>query len=195
MTRIGPKGGVITSTGMTWRNAACSTSKVAIVSDTGDSNRSSLTAAHEISHALGSAHDGKEASKGCPEKDRHLMNPYHEVRKETYSDCSRKSINKFLKNAKALCLFGDVDISQPELGTRLENNLQLKHLRSEACQNLMSDGQSILRIETEAPCQFSCTVRYNETNTGKLADYLLDKDDTPCNNKNPFQKCKKGKCQ
>ncbi|XP_075531426.1 uncharacterized protein LOC142564339 [Dermacentor variabilis] len=63
MTRPGPKKKPASAKGMTWRNATCGRAKVAIVSDSGDSYRSSLTTAHEISHALGSAHDGQEASK------------------------------------------------------------------------------------------------------------------------------------
>ncbi|XP_072141228.1 venom metalloproteinase antarease-like TpachMP_B [Dermacentor andersoni] len=186
MTRPGPKKKPVSTKGMTWRNATCGKTKVAIVSDSGDMYRSSLSTAHEISHALGSAHDGQEASSGCPESGRHLMNPYFEERGETYSSCSKASINAFLNTPQAICLFGEADIKQPQFGTRLENNPQLWNLRSEACQKHMSDGQSISRIETKRPCYFLCSVSYNETKSVGVGYYLHDRDHTPCNNENPF---------
>nr|XP_054917060.1 venom metalloproteinase antarease-like TpachMP_B [Dermacentor andersoni] len=118
-----------------------------MVSDSGDSYRAALTAAHEIAHALGSPHDGAETSKGCPESGRHLMNPYHLEKTETYSPCSLIAMNKFLNMPQAICLFGEVDINQPELGTRLENNPQLRHLRNKACGKRMSKGQVISHIQ------------------------------------------------
>ncbi|XP_075529931.1 venom metalloproteinase antarease-like TfasMP_A [Dermacentor variabilis] len=118
-----------------------------MVSDSGDSYRAALTAAHEIAHALGSAHDGEGASKGCPASERHLMNPYNTERTATYSRCSLRAINKFLKKPQAICLFGHVDFNFPELTTRLENNPQLRYQRIQACEKRMSKGQEISSIE------------------------------------------------
>ncbi|XP_075529933.1 venom metalloproteinase antarease-like TfasMP_A [Dermacentor variabilis] len=133
--------------GMTWRKAACGVKKVAIASDTGDFFRTSLSAAHEISHALGSPHDEEETSKGCPESDRHLMNPYRELREGTYSLCSLKAINTFLKTPQAICLFGEVNIKLFQCSTSLENNPQLRYQRMEECGKRMREEQVISRIE------------------------------------------------
>ncbi|XP_075529932.1 uncharacterized protein LOC142563264 [Dermacentor variabilis] len=173
--------------GITSRGAACGPSRAAMVSDSGDPYKAALTAAHEISHALGSPHDGAETSLGCPESDRHLMNPYHQEKRETYSRCSLSAINKFLHKPQAICLFGEVDITKPELGTKLENNPQLRHQRERACEKRISKGQVISHIEGTTPCKFHCSVNNDETKSVEDVFLMTDEDNTPCNNVNSFQ--------
>ncbi|XP_037525763.2 metalloprotease mig-17-like [Rhipicephalus sanguineus] len=83
--------------GMTTRGQVCGPGKAAIISAREDGFNVSLTAAHEISHALGAYHDGAGSSKSCPPTDNYLMHPHAGGVGPTYSSCALQSINIFLK--------------------------------------------------------------------------------------------------
>ncbi|KAL3204014.1 hypothetical protein MRX96_041427 [Rhipicephalus microplus] len=91
--------------GTTTTKQVCGRGKAAIISDRGTGVNISLTAAHEISHALGANHDGEGSSQSCPPIENRLMFPHAGGIGPNYSPCSLQEINIFLNSPKATCLF------------------------------------------------------------------------------------------
>ncbi|XP_054921085.1 uncharacterized protein [Dermacentor andersoni] len=144
---------------------------------------------------LGAAHDGEGASANCPATDRHLMTPFHQLRKPTFSLCSLASINAFLKTPEAICLFGQANTGKSRVRPVLDENPQLLQQRREACQSCLSECQHIESIKTKRPCYFRCTISNRNKKGAPIEYYRYDQDGTPCSIDDPFKKCKNGKCQ
>ncbi|XP_037525762.1 zinc metalloproteinase/disintegrin isoform X2 [Rhipicephalus sanguineus] len=165
----------------------CGSMTGALVSDIGDVDRTALTITHELSHALGAHHDGEGTARSCPNSERHIMNPSTKGIGSTFSFCSKKAINAFLKTGQAKCLF----VIEP---CRPAVDPEVKKRRKRKCDELKRDGEYTYARQGGRFCVYSCLFVNSTTHAATRESWLREEDGTPCNASNPAQKCKDGIC-
>ncbi|KAL3204015.1 hypothetical protein MRX96_041428 [Rhipicephalus microplus] len=180
-----PKQGV---EGIKWGRGVCGSFTGALVSDTGDTNRTVLTFTHELSHALGANHDGEKTAKSCTDVGRSIMNRNFRGIGTSYSFCSMKDINTFLKKDQAKCVFDELPRApavDPEVQKR----------RKKECDKLKEENEYYYVRQGGNFCKYSCLFVNSTTDAATREIWLKEKNGTLCNPSNPKQKCKDGVCK
>ncbi|XP_037525419.2 venom metalloproteinase antarease TserMP_A [Rhipicephalus sanguineus] len=96
---------------------ACTSYRAAVITEQPMTLTGVLTVAHEVTHLLGSAHDGQAApsylkrspgAQSCPNDAKHIMSTYRESNiVATFSQCSLAQVMAFLRESWAQCLLTD----------------------------------------------------------------------------------------
>ncbi|KAL3206318.1 hypothetical protein MRX96_010807 [Rhipicephalus microplus] len=166
----------------------CGSMTAALVSDSGDGYKTVLTTVHELSHALGAQHDGEATTRLCPNTERHIMSPSIHGIGPTFSFCSLRDINAFLKSARAECLF-----DKPSSGRVVDPAVEKR--RKEMCDKI-KQGEEVYYVREwyNNNCKFSCLFVNSATNTATRETWVNEENGTICNKFDTSQKCKDGYC-
>ncbi|XP_075727939.1 coagulation factor X-activating enzyme heavy chain isoform X2 [Rhipicephalus microplus] len=152
----------------------CGSMTAALVSDSGDEDKTFLTMVHELAHALGAQHDGEATTRSCPNTERHIMNPSIHGIGSTFSFCSLRDINNFLKSAQAGCLF-----DKPSSGRVVDPVVEKR--RKEKCEEMKREEEAYYVREWYNNCKFSCLFVNSETNTATRETWVNEENGTICN--------------
>ncbi|XP_075727935.1 zinc metalloproteinase-disintegrin-like batroxstatin-3 isoform X2 [Rhipicephalus microplus] len=174
--------------GIKWGRGVCGSMTGALVSDTGDTNRTVLTFTHELSHALGANHDGEKTAKSCKDVGRSIMNRNFRGIGTSYSFCSMKDINAFLKRDQAKCMFEEpprAPVVDPEVEKR----------RKRECDKSKAENEYYYIRQGGNFCKYSCLFVNSTSGAATREIWVTEKDGTPCNASNPKQECKDGVCE
>ncbi|XP_045112507.1 A disintegrin and metalloproteinase with thrombospondin motifs adt-2-like [Portunus trituberculatus] len=93
--------------GMCTRSSSCTVNE-------GRHFESVYVMAHEIGHNLGMRHDGLQAGNNC-DPGRYIMSPTLGSGKITWSSCSRRYLDAFLRSSQASCLMDAAEADGPHL--------------------------------------------------------------------------------
>ncbi|XP_049511638.1 A disintegrin and metalloproteinase with thrombospondin motifs 17-like [Dermacentor silvarum] len=181
------------SLGITTRKAACTEKNVVLVSDNGRPRSGPFTAAHELGHALGSPHDGKESSTKCSGHSGYLMTPsVNKQKKPVYSDCSKAAIKEFLRTKAAQCLFRRrcPDSANKERATAIDPEVKM---RNKQCLSKLDKNEHFLNATVIRPCALRCYVTLLDTNEVSLFRRVAP-DGMKCNTNGECKVCKQGEC-
>ncbi|XP_075727961.1 zinc metalloproteinase/disintegrin-like [Rhipicephalus microplus] len=173
--------------GIKWGEGACGSMTAALVSDTGDALRTALTITHELSHALGAFHDGELTAKSCENSGKTVMSPSVSSIGTTYSLCSIKDINKFLKSFQATCLF-----DKPSRGPSVDPDVERR--RNGKCDKLKEQGEYYYVRQGSNFCKYSCLFVNSVTKAATREEWLKEENGTSCNAFDLTQKCADGYC-
>ncbi|XP_075727941.1 uncharacterized protein LOC119165827 isoform X4 [Rhipicephalus microplus] len=123
---------------------------------------------------LGAQHDGEATTRSCPNTERHIMNPSIHGIGSTFSFCSLRDINNFLKSAQAGCLF-----DKPSSGRVVDPVVEKR--RKEKCEEMKREEEAYYVREWYNNCKFSCLFVNSETNTATRETWVNEENGTICN--------------
>ncbi|KAL3206317.1 hypothetical protein MRX96_010807 [Rhipicephalus microplus] len=137
---------------------------------------------------LGAQHDGEATTRLCPNTERHIMSPSIHGIGPTFSFCSLRDINAFLKSARAECLF-----DKPSSGRVVDPAVEKR--RKEMCDKI-KQGEEVYYVREwyNNNCKFSCLFVNSATNTATRETWVNEENGTICNKFDTSQKCKDGYC-
>ncbi|KAL1477447.1 hypothetical protein MTO96_035731 [Rhipicephalus appendiculatus] len=168
---------------------ACTPFRAAVITEQPLTLTGVLTVTHEVTHLLGSAHDGQAAppylkrspgAQSCSNDAKHIMSTYRESNiLATFSTCTLAQVVAFLGESWAKCLLTDaprhsVNVPQKKFSSALRD-------RDSICKELHPKSSSVTFIETHKEhdikkCELLCEDKSNGVTTvylHKAPEYTL----------------------